>query len=61
MPIFQGAQPSALTTRLRYRLQDGKLFLGLVLNGIETKEREAFRAIGEKVREEAALAVFYVA
>jgi uncharacterized protein YfdQ (DUF2303 family) len=61
VPIFQGGNPQRLNPRLRYRMKDGQLLLGLKLAGLETTEREAFRAIGENVRTDTSFDVFYVA
>jgi hypothetical protein len=61
LPIFQGGDTYELQPRLRYRMEGGNLVLGLKLPGIETKEREAFRKIGETVREKTKVPVFYVA
>lgn len=61
LPIFQGGNPQVLEPRLRYRMKDGILMLGLKLAGIETKEREAFRSIAEKVRADTKIDVYYTA
>lgn len=60
-PIFQGGIDMRITARLRYRLDNGALLLGVHWPGMDKHEREAFRTIGERVGKEAAVAVFYVA
>ncbi|HEV7278411.1 MAG TPA: DUF2303 family protein [Devosiaceae bacterium] len=61
VPIFQGGNPVSLTAKLRHRMDKGELTLGLAVPGIENLEREAFRSIGESVREQTSTPVFYVA
>lgn len=61
VPIFQGGPSVLLTAKLRLRMKDGDLGLGFSVPGIEVKEREAFRAIGEDVRNRTAVPVFYAA
>ncbi len=61
VPIFQGGNPQALDVRLRYRMDKGKVAFILSVPGLDAKEREAFRSIGEKVRQDTATPVFYVA
>lgn len=61
VPIFQGGNPVQLTAKLRIRMKDGDLSLGLAVPGIEVKEREAFRSIGEDVRSATNTPVFYTA
>jgi hypothetical protein len=61
VPIFQGGNAVQLTAKLRIRMKDGNLSLGLAVPGIEVKEREAFRSIGEDVRAATNTPVFYTA
>jgi len=60
-PIFQGGNAQAIPVRLRYGLDRGALSFKLVLTGGEKLERDAFRSIGEQVREATATPVFYAA
>lgn len=61
VPIFQGGNPQALKARLRYRLEKGAVLFHLVVPGLDSLERLAFRSIGESVRESTATPVFYTA
>lgn len=61
VPIFQGGNPVQLTAKLRHRMKDGTLVLGFAVPGIQNKEREAFRSIGEGVRTDTNTPVFYTA
>lgn len=61
VPIFQGGPSVMLTAKLRLRMKDGDLGIGFSVPGIEVKERDAFRSIGEGVRSSTAVPVFYTA
>jgi hypothetical protein len=58
-PIFQGGTAMQLDVKLRYHLDKGILFFKLVLPGREKLERDGFRTIGERVRNETSTPVFY--
>lgn len=60
-PIFQGGTALQLEVKLRYHLDKGILFFKLVLAGREKLERDGFRTIGERVRQDTGTPVFYAA
>lgn len=59
--IFQGGPSIALTAKVRVRMDKGELAIGLAVAGLDKIEREAFRSIGEEVRERTGAPVYYVA
>lgn len=61
VPIFQGGVAEAFDVRLRFRMEKGVVTFLLSVPGLDKREREAFRKIGERVREETATQVYYVA
>lgn len=61
VPIFQGGNPQVLEAKLRYSMDKGKVAFRIVVPGVEKAERDAFRSIGEHVREATGTPVFYVA
>lgn len=60
-PIFQGGIAVALVAKVRVRMEKGDLQIGLAVPGLSVLERDAFRSIGESVREKTATPVFYTA
>lgn len=61
VPIFQGGISQAFEVRLRFRMDKGVVTFLLSVPGLDKEEREAFRRIGEEVREKTATQVYYVA
>lgn len=47
--VFDGSEPIEVGARLRYRLRDGKLSIGYVLDGIDTVVREAVERVVNEV------------
>lgn len=60
-PIFQGGPATLLEAKLRYRMDKGVVAFTIAVPGLVNVEREAFRSIGEHVRQDTGTPVYYVA
>jgi uncharacterized protein YfdQ (DUF2303 family) len=56
---FEGCDPYRVIARLRYRLRDGKLSIGYVLDNPRDVERQAFRDVVETLSEACSLPALY--
>jgi uncharacterized protein YfdQ (DUF2303 family) len=56
---FEGCDPYRVVARLRYRLRDGKLSLGYVLDNPRDVERHAFRDVAEALSSACELEALY--
>jgi uncharacterized protein YfdQ (DUF2303 family) len=56
---FEGCDPYRVVARLRYRLRDGKLSLGYVLDNPRDVERHAFRDVAEALSSACGLEALY--
>lgn len=61
LPMFQGGEVETLTAKVRVRMDKGVLLLGLAVPGLDKRERDGFRKIGDGVAEATGTPVFYVA
>jgi len=61
LPMFQGGAVETLTAKVRVRMEQGKLALGLAVPGLDKRERDGFRKIGDGVADATSTPVFYVA
>jgi hypothetical protein len=61
LPMFQGGEVETLTAAVKVRMDKGQLLLGLAVPGLDKRERDGFRKIGDGVAEATSTPVFYVA